>query len=191
MPLTQEECAAAVAEHSRGFAEAAAGNFDAAVEFCPGWTVRDVVHHLTGVQWFWATLVEQGWTERPDDLEDPRRRVTRRLWTSSAPEPSGWSGCWLRPTRRPAVWTWAPTKQDAGFVIRHQVQEAVGHHWDVAHAAGRIRDRSRRRSARTRSTSSSTFSVSKPTTPTRPTRSRNRSTDGSGWPAPTAMRRGW
>ena len=46
-PLTQEECAAAVAEHSRGFAEAASGNFDARVEFCPGWTVRDVVHHLT------------------------------------------------------------------------------------------------------------------------------------------------
>ena len=35
------------------------------------------------------------------------------------------------------VWTWAPAQQDAGFVIRHQVQEAVGHHWDVAHAAGR------------------------------------------------------
>ena len=35
------------------------------------------------------------------------------------------------------VWTWAPSQQDAGFVIRHQVQEAVGHHWDVAHAAGR------------------------------------------------------
>ena len=60
MPLTQQECAAAIAEHSRGFAEAAGGNLDAEVEFCPGWTVRDVVHHLTRVQWFWATLVEEG-----------------------------------------------------------------------------------------------------------------------------------
>jgi hypothetical protein len=34
------------------------------------------------------------------------------------------------------VWTWAPSQQSAAFVIRHQVQEAVGHHWDVAHAAG-------------------------------------------------------
>ena len=67
MPLTQQECAAAIADHSRGFAEAAAGNLDAEVEFCPGWTVRDVVHHLTRVQWFWATLVEDG----PD-------RATRR-----------------------------------------------------------------------------------------------------------------
>jgi len=136
-PLTQEECAAAVAEHSRGFAEAASGNFDAPVEFCPGWTVRDVVHHLTGVQWFWATLVEQGWTEQPDDLERPApandetaldvfragaERLVRVLADADPATP---------------VWTWAPTKQDAGFVIRHQVQEAVGHHWDVAHAAGR------------------------------------------------------
>jgi hypothetical protein len=64
MPLTQQECTAAIAEHSSGFADAAAGNLDAQVEFCPGWTVRDVVHHLTTVQWFWATLVEKGLTER-------------------------------------------------------------------------------------------------------------------------------
>jgi uncharacterized protein (TIGR03083 family) len=135
--LTQPECTAAVAEHSRGFADAATGNFDASVEFCPGWTVRDVVHHLTGVQWFWATLVEQGWTEPPDDLERPepasddtalavfRAGAERLVRVLGAADPAT------------PVWTWAPQKQDAGFVIRHQVQEAVGHHWDVAHAAGR------------------------------------------------------
>lgn len=135
--LTQQECAAAVAAHSRGFAEAATGNFDAPVEFCPGWTVRDAVHHLTEVQWFWATLVEQGWTEPPQDVERPapasddtaldvfRAGADRLVRVLAAADPAT------------PVWTWAPTKQDAGFVIRHQVQEAVGHHWDVAHAGGR------------------------------------------------------
>jgi uncharacterized protein (TIGR03083 family) len=134
--LTQQECTAAIAEHSAGFADAAAGNFDAGVEFCPGWTVRDVVHHLTRVQWFWATIVEEGLTEQPhhpdaepvdDDhaLEVFRAGAERLVRVLGAADPAA------------RVWTWAPSQQDAGFVIRHQVQEAVGHHWDVAHAAGR------------------------------------------------------
>ena len=137
MPLTQQECIAAIAEHSHGFAEAAGGNLDAPVEFCPGWTVRDVVHHLTQVHWFWATIVEDGLAEQPQDLDRPEpapdgtiietfrsgsERLVRVLGEAD-------------PAAR--VWTWAPAQQDAGFVIRHQVQEAVGHHWDVAHAAGR------------------------------------------------------
>ncbi|HEU4330656.1 MAG TPA: maleylpyruvate isomerase family mycothiol-dependent enzyme [Lapillicoccus sp.] len=137
MPLTQQECTDAIAEHSAGFAAAAEGNFDAPVEFCPGWTVRDVVHHLTRVQWFWATLVEEQLSERPDRLEEPEPaaddvalsvfrtgadRLVRVLGSADPATP---------------VWTWAPSQQDAAFVIRHQVQEVVGHHWDVAHAAGR------------------------------------------------------
>ena len=136
MPLTQQECAAAIAEHSRGFAEAAAGNLDAEVEFCPGWTVRDVVHHLTRVQWFWATVVEQGRAERPDDLEEPEQapdETTLEVFRSGAERLVRVLGE-ADPTAR--VWTWAPSQQSAAFVIRHQVQEAVGHHWDVAHAAG-------------------------------------------------------
>jgi hypothetical protein len=49
MPLTQQEWTAALAEHSNGFAEAAGGKLNAPVAFCPGWTVRHVVHHLTQV----------------------------------------------------------------------------------------------------------------------------------------------
>ena len=96
-----------------------------------------MVHHLTGVQWFWATLVEHGQTERPDDLERAgagRRRDGLDVFRAGAERLVR-----VLADADPAtpVWTWAPTKQDAGFVIRHQVQEAVGHHWDVAHAAGR------------------------------------------------------
>ncbi len=137
MSLTQQECVAAVAEHSRGFADAATGNLDAVVEFCPGWTVRDVVHHLTRVQWFWAKLVEEGRTERPDDLPEPEQagdESTLATFRAGAERLVRVLGEADPATR---VWTWAPSQQDAGFVIRHQVQEAVGHHWDVAHAAGK------------------------------------------------------
>jgi uncharacterized protein (TIGR03083 family) len=137
VPLTQQECTAAIAEHSAGFADAAMGNLDADIEFCPGWTVRDAVHHLTRVHWFWATIVEEGLTERPDHLEEPekagdetvvevfRSGAARLVRVLGAADPAA------------PAWTWALAQQDAGFVIRHQVQEAVGHHWDVARAKGR------------------------------------------------------
>jgi uncharacterized protein (TIGR03083 family) len=137
MPLTQQECTAAIAEHCSGFADAAAGNLDAPVEFCPGWKVRDVVHHLTQVHWFWATIVEDGLTERPQDLDRPEPAPDESIietFRSGAERLVRVLGV-ADPAAR--VWTWAPAQQDAGFVIRHQVQEAVGHHWDVAHAAGR------------------------------------------------------
>ena len=53
------EYLAAIARHSAGLADAADGNLAAAVEHCPGWTVADLVNHVTEVQWFWATIVER------------------------------------------------------------------------------------------------------------------------------------
>ena len=54
----------AIAEHSAGFAAAADG-VDAEVEHCPGWTVADLVGHLTEVHWFWGTIVEERLKRRP------------------------------------------------------------------------------------------------------------------------------
>ncbi|MEO7236645.1 MAG: maleylpyruvate isomerase family mycothiol-dependent enzyme [Lapillicoccus sp.] len=136
-PLTQADCTATIAAHSAALAGLAEGHLDAEVEFCPGWTVRDLVHHVTEVHWFWATIVADRITERPTHLEHPERATDddtvaafraatdRLVRVLSDVDPA---------TR---VWTWAPHRQDAGFVIRHQVQEIVVHHWDAAHAAGR------------------------------------------------------
>lgn len=134
--MTQQECVEAVAEHSAGFAAAAEGRFDAPVDCCPGWTVRDVVQHLTRVHRFWATVVEERRPEQPRHLEmeavDDDQALAvfqvgaeRLVRVLAAADPAA------------RVWTWAASQQNAAFVIRHQVQEAVGHHWDVAHAAGR------------------------------------------------------
>ncbi len=137
MPLTQEQCSSTIAAHSSALAQIARGNLDAEVEFCPGWTVRDLVHHVTEVHWFWATIVEDRITERPTHLEHPEAAsddetvpafqagAERLVRVLSETDPST------------HVWTWAPHQQDAAFVIRHQVQEIVVHHWDAAHAAGR------------------------------------------------------
>ncbi len=139
-PLTQDDCTSTITAHSAALADLAEGGLDAAVEFCPGWTVRDLVHHVTEVHWFWATIVEDRLTERPTHLVHPERADDEHAVPAfqTAAERLVRVLCETDPAT--PVWTWAPHQQDAGFVVRHQVQEIVVHHWDAAHAAGRSLD---------------------------------------------------
>lgn len=73
------EYLAAIARHSAGLADAAEGDLAAAVEHCPGWTVADLVNHVTEVQWFWATIVEQRLTAPPEAALRPARADPERL----------------------------------------------------------------------------------------------------------------
>jgi uncharacterized protein (TIGR03083 family) len=136
MTLTTQQFLDAITEHSTGFADAVAGNLDAPVEHCPGWTVADLTWHLTDVHWFWGTIVE-GLLEAPPDegLRPPR------------PDDAGLVAAFRAGAERLVrvlheadqsahCWTWAGWKQDVAFVTRHQVQEAAVHHWDAAHSAG-------------------------------------------------------
>jgi hypothetical protein len=57
----------AITTHSAEVATAASGHLDEPIEHCPGWTMVELVQHLTEVQWFWATVVEQRLQERPNE----------------------------------------------------------------------------------------------------------------------------
>jgi uncharacterized protein (TIGR03083 family) len=126
----------AIARHSAGLADAADGNLAAAVEHCPGWTVADLVHHLTEVQWFWATIVEQRLTAPPEAALRPARAEPERLIPSLRSESGRLIRALAEASADDRVYTWAPAQQDVAFVTRHQVQEAAVHHWDAAHARG-------------------------------------------------------
>ena len=126
---------ARISADSAGLADAATGNLGAPVEYCPGWSVADLVWHVRGVHHFWGEIVEHRMDdptgvvrlERPaqDALIEQFRVGARRLVSIlAATDPAA------------PVWTWAP-QHDAAFVIRHQVQEAAVHRWDAEHAAGR------------------------------------------------------
>ncbi|MGI8414904.1 MAG: maleylpyruvate isomerase family mycothiol-dependent enzyme [Nakamurella sp.] len=136
--LPTDQQLAAIAQHSAAFAEVVDGHFDAAVEYCPGWTVADLVAHITEVQWFWATIAEERPTEQPagDDprrpapITDPAAALTR-FETGAARLVEV-----LRAADQSArCWTWTPDQQDIAFITRHQVQEIAVHHWDAARAA--------------------------------------------------------
>lgn len=135
MSLSTAESLDAISRHSEGLAAAARDNLAAPVEHCPDWKVADLVRHMTEVHWFWRTVAADLPSEPPDADRCPPRAAdedlvdaflvgaTELVDTLRAADPSA------------ACWTWA-TQKDVAFITRHQVQEAAGHHWDGAHAAG-------------------------------------------------------
>jgi uncharacterized protein (TIGR03083 family) len=136
MTLSTFECIAAITEHSAGFAEAARGNLDAPVEHCPGWTVADLVGHLTEVHWFWGTIVEERLTTPPDQSRRPPRATDDAVVEAFVAGAARLVEVLREADQSDHCWTWAGWRQDVAFVTRHQVQEAAVHHWDAVHAAG-------------------------------------------------------
>ncbi len=101
---------------------------------CPGWTVADLLWHLTEVHHFWCTVVAEQLSEWQSYTRPPRpvdeglaglyRQVRGDLLTTLAE---------VDPTL--PVYTWS-TDKTAGFVIRRMTQETAVHLWDAAQAAG-------------------------------------------------------
>ncbi|HEV2886795.1 MAG TPA: maleylpyruvate isomerase family mycothiol-dependent enzyme [Jatrophihabitans sp.] len=127
---------AEIAEHSARLAKAAESNLDAPVEHCPGWTVADLVWHLTGVHWFWSTVVAGLLAEPPAEDSGPDRPAPEELISRFTAGAEHLVRVLAAADPAAPCWTWAPTQQNAGFVLRHQVQEAAVHHWDAEHAGG-------------------------------------------------------
>ncbi|MDQ1751246.1 MAG: hypothetical protein QOE71_2302 [Pseudonocardiales bacterium] len=127
---------AAVREHSQGLARSARTNLAAPVEHCPGWTVADLVAHVTDVHWFWATIAAGGLSEPPPDDSRPPRAADEDLVSVFLAGARRMADVLGRADQDRRVWTWAPDAQHIGFITRHQVQEAAVHHWDAAHAVG-------------------------------------------------------
>ncbi len=126
---------ALIAADSAGLADAARGNLAAPVEHCPGWTVADLVWHITEVQWFWGTIVERRLTS-PDGLDEPPRPPDEKLIDRFRDGAERFVEILRVADPATHVWTWAP-QQDVAFVTRHQVQETAVHRWDAEHAAAR------------------------------------------------------
>jgi uncharacterized protein (TIGR03083 family) len=136
MTLPTPDRIEAVRRHSAGFAEAARGHLAAAVEHCPGWSVADLVRHLTEVHWFWATIVAERLREPPEESRRPPRVADDDLLSAFEAGAARLADTLGEADQSDHCWTWAPQQQDVAFVTRHQVQEAAVHHWDAARAAG-------------------------------------------------------
>jgi uncharacterized protein (TIGR03083 family) len=136
MGLSSSRATAAIAAHSLGFADAARGNLAAPVQHCPGWSVADLVWHLTEVHWFWGTIVEELLADPPEELRRPARPGEEELLDGFTSGAERLVRVLRGADQSAACWTWAGWRQDVAFVTRHQVQEAAVHHWDAGHARG-------------------------------------------------------
>ena len=134
--LAYADMIALVADRSAAQREAADGNLDRPVPGCPGWTNRDLVDHLGGVQRFWAAAVTSGTRDAPPDLPDEEPSGDLLTWAAlqtdalvdalrATPPDSG-------------AWTWWGEPRMVGAIARHQVQEAAVHAWDAQEAVGRV-----------------------------------------------------
>jgi uncharacterized protein (TIGR03083 family) len=127
----------AVDRDSAAFVDACeAARLTTAVASCPGWTVSDLLWHLTEVHDFWRTMVAERRSEwkgyepppRPADgglAALYRRGRTDLLKTLVEADPAM------------PMWTWSNDKT-AGFVIRRMAQETAVHLWDATQATGTV-----------------------------------------------------
>ena len=136
MPLTTEQCLAAIVEHSAGLARTARHNLTAQVEHCPDWNVADLVWHVSEVHWFWGTIAADRLQEPPAENRRPNRPADADLVDAFEVGAQRLVDVLRAADQSDKVWTWAPAQQDVAFITRHQVQEAAVHGWDAANAAG-------------------------------------------------------
>jgi uncharacterized protein (TIGR03083 family) len=107
-----------------------AGQFDTPVPSCPGWTVRDLAHHLGEVQRWVVHAIDHGNPDAPElappvdgDLVTWFARGSQELLAHLDVDPA-----------TPA-WTFGPDKV-VGFWQRRQVHEHRIHRWDLEDALG-------------------------------------------------------
>lgn len=119
-------------------ARAAGGALDRDVPACPGWTVGDLVWHTGEVHFFWRQIAS-GALAGPENYTEPDRPADEELldWFNYGVANTAATLERLKPAQ--PVWTWAPSRQDAGFVQRRMAQETAVHCWDILAAVGEPR----------------------------------------------------
>ncbi|BBH67065.1 hypothetical protein ACTI_37500 [Actinoplanes sp. OR16] len=115
----------------------AATDLTAGVPGCPGWSVHDLVTHMSRVQRFWAAAVRAGDADGPPPVpvlpagdplplsEEATRLLTDAL-RAAGPDAPCWS--WWPPSAAPHT---------TRAIARHQVQEAAVHAFDAQEALGK------------------------------------------------------
>ena len=136
-----EDLLVLVEERSVALRESVAASSDRHVRVpsCPGWSLSDLVEHLTEVHRFWAAAVAAGPSERPPTLAPDDDALSADLLTRSFVATEALVAALRTAGPATACWTWwssSDVPMTSGAVARHQVQEAAVHAFDAQLAAG-------------------------------------------------------
>jgi uncharacterized protein (TIGR03083 family) len=107
------------------------------VPSCPDWTAGDLLWHLTEVQSFWGTIVDQRLQadEQVGAVAAPDRPLDHGAAIALFEEVSAHLRAALEAADDTPVWTWTPD-HTVGWVRRRQAQEALMHRVDAELTAG-------------------------------------------------------
>lgn len=110
----------------------------ARVPACPDWDASDLLWHLAGVQWFWASTIRDRPAAPTEDSPRPDRPGTYPELLAFFDECSADLVAQLE-AADPAepAWSWAP-EQTVGFTFRRQAHEALIHRLDAEQTAGHV-----------------------------------------------------
>lgn len=113
---------------------------DAPVESCPGWEIRDLVWHVSGVWNFWGRIVGEQITTLEEVRATPdidRLRDDALIdWASAAL--NGIYGVLNSTPAETEVWTWTGANRDVWWVRRRMAQETAVHRWDAERTVGDV-----------------------------------------------------
>lgn len=110
----------------------------ARVPACPDWDAADLLWHLAGVQWFWASVIRSRPAGPDEDSPGPDRPGSYAELLAFFDECSADLVAQLEaadPTE--PAWSWAP-EQTVGFTFRRQAHEALIHRLDAEQTAGEV-----------------------------------------------------
>lgn len=126
----------AVERESQAFVGAVrAATFDASVPSCPEWVMADLIWHLTEVQYFWATIVDD-LLQDPDEVPPLKRPDNEALVGAFDTQANRLVAALTR--RRPdeVCWSWHDGGHSVGWVRRRQAHEALIHRVDAELVGG-------------------------------------------------------
>ncbi|HEY5156066.1 MAG TPA: maleylpyruvate isomerase family mycothiol-dependent enzyme [Acidimicrobiales bacterium] len=115
-------------------AVAAEGNLERPVPSCPGWTVADLLSHVTTVLSFFGAVAAGG-ADAPSDWAPPQRPADDELVAWFRAETGPAAAAVMAPDPSEPRWSWSH-QHDAGFTQRRMAQEFAVHAWDVENALG-------------------------------------------------------
>lgn len=127
---------AALDRESNRFASVTrAAEHEAPVPSCPEWRLADLIWHLTEVQYFWATIVDD-LIQDPEQVPSLERPEDGALAEAFAVQSGRLLNALTRREPEEDCWSWHDEGHSVGWVRRRQAHEALIHRVDAELATG-------------------------------------------------------
>ncbi len=130
-PSTMIDYLATLQRESHRFASVTrTADREARVPTCPEWNVADLIWHLTEVQYFWATIVED-LIQDPEAVPPFERPEDEALSAAFAVQSARLQDALKRRKPEESCWSWHDGGHSVGWVRRRQAHEALIHRVDA------------------------------------------------------------